>query len=230
MELEEVNNPLLGGGGGGGVRDHQSAAAIQGRIPLSPSNVDAVVAGGTPTSSGCNDQVTNNTTAEVLMSRSADPVSVDVEKEPSCLPDSVLKWKNEHQKAIMNCFKVLSLFVFRVSLYLYDLVTDITLIDDYYKKCDSWYFGLTLTFVVVPALLIFCINAYYYYEKWTVKRQIKKHNDEYRLKENLIVDPLWKFIIRLILCLPLIISPIARCKQISLLFAFLEYNNLIKIF
>ena len=222
--MEEVNNPLLGGGGGGGVRDHQSAAAIQGRIPLSPSNADAVVAGGTPTSSGCNDQVTNNTTAAGLMSRSADPVSVDVEKEPSCLPDSVLKWKNEHQKPI-NCFKVLLLFLFRVGLYFYDLVTDIMLIDDYYKKCDSWYFGLTLTFVVVPALLIFCINAYYYYEKWRVKRQIEETNDEYKLKEKLVVDPPWKFILRCLLCLPLI-SPIARCKQISLLFAFLKYNNL----
>ena len=125
-------------------------------------------------------------------------------------------WFLEVYKKHKICFKFGLLFLqfaTRVSFYLYDLTSDIVLIDEYWNDRHMWYFWLTLAFVVSPALLISYINGKYYHEKWKVRRQIKK-NDKYELEKKLIVDPDWKFILRFVLCLPLI-SPIARYKSVK---------------
>jgi len=98
------------------------------------------------------------------------------------------EWLNRHQdqkKCIkLSCF--LFVFIFRVALYFSDLATDIILICEYWENREMWYFGFTLAFVVVPAVIISVINGLYYWEKWKVKRQIEQ-DDKYNLKEKLIV-------------------------------------------
>ncbi|XP_078701684.1 XK-related protein 6-like [Branchiostoma floridae x Branchiostoma belcheri] len=50
--------------------------------------------------------------------------------------------------------KILSLVLFPLSLYLFDVTTDLWLAVQYYNSGDSIWFGLTLTFVLVPSIFM----------------------------------------------------------------------------
>ena len=126
----------------------------------------------------------------------------------SRLPYCVSEWLNQHQQQISD-IKLWAYLpsVFRIVLHLYDLTTDIALINEYWKNGDVWYFGLTVVFVLAPAI-IFYNKGKYYHEKWKVKCLIER-DDKYKLKEKIIVDSNWKFILRFAFGLPLI-SPVVR--------------------
>ena len=89
-----------------------------------------------------------------------------------------------------------------------DLALDIALLHEYRSNGDWWYFGFTLTFVFMPAAIISYLNNKYYNEKWKIKCKIEA-NDEFNLRNKMVIDSEMKFYLRRALSW-LLISPLAR--------------------
>ena len=62
-----------------------------------------------------------------------------------------------------SCFQ-LSFIGIAIFLYLFDLITDAQLAVGYYQTREDWYFGLTVAFVGVTAVIISSISAWWYYD------------------------------------------------------------------
>ena len=87
---------------------------------------------------------------------------------------------------------------------------EISLLLTYKLNGDDWYFYLSLAFSIFPAVVLSYLNLKYYNETRITQRKVKKDKeDRFKLKEKILVDQKWKFLIRRCLCF-LLISKLAR--------------------
>ena len=96
-----------------------------------------------------------------------------------------------------------------IGSYAFDVTCDAALILEYYRNGDFWYSGLTIAFVVIPAIIIAFLSSINYYERWAFVQAVKKTDDMYQFKKLSIVDSNGRFIFRFIFTI-LMMNPVAR--------------------
>jgi hypothetical protein len=105
--------------------------------------------------------------------------------------------------------KLTSLFI-AIANYFIQNGFEISLLLTYKLNGDDWYFYLNLAFSIFPAVVLSYLNLKYYNETRITQRKVKKNKeDRFKLKEKILVDQKWKFLIRRCLCF-LLISKLAR--------------------